>query len=68
MRPKEDEWIELEDCYINHTTDMALQVHHDGEVFWIPRSVIQDDDEFEKHDEHCLILVKEWFARKEGLI
>lgn len=65
---REDEWIELEDCYIGHTTDMALQIHHDGEVFWIPKSVIQDADQFSRWDNGCLILVKEWFARKEGLI
>lgn len=68
MEPREDEWIEMEGCYIGRETEKAFQVHHDGEVFWIPKSVIQDPGDFSKGDEGCLILVKEWFARKERLI
>lgn len=63
-----DEYVELEDCYIGHVTELAVQVHHDGEVFWVPKSVIADHEEIERYDEHITVYVKEWFARKEGLI
>ena len=68
MPRDDDDWVELEDCYVSHTTDAALQIHHDGDVFWVPKSVVRDADEINKYDNHCLILVKEWFARKNGLI
>lgn len=64
----EEDWIEMEDCYIGAVSEKAIKVHHDGEIFWVPKSVIQDADQFERYDEHCLLLVKEWFARKESLI
>jgi hypothetical protein len=68
VNPHDDEWVELEDCYIGHVTDKAIQIYHDTEWFWVPKSCIQDPDEFEKYDEHCLVLVKEWFARANSLI
>lgn len=67
-RDRDDEYVELEDAYIGHVTDKAIQVHHDGEVFWVPKSVIQEPDQFSRYDEHGDALVKEWFARKESLI
>jgi hypothetical protein len=63
-----NEYVEIEDCYISAVTERAIQLHQDGEVFWVPKSVIDDPDQFERYDEHALVLVREWFARKEGLI
>lgn len=63
-----NEYVELEDCYIGVVTDASLQVHHDGEVFWVPKSLIEDAEDFERYDNHVTVYVKEWFARKEGLI
>lgn len=65
---REPVYVELEDCYIGVVTEKAVQIHHDDEVFWVPKSVIEDPDELERYDEHCTVYVQEWFARKEGLI
>ena len=62
------DYVELEDCYIGAVTDAAIQIHHEGEVFWVPKSVIENSDEYERYEEHCLVRVKEWFARKESMI
>jgi hypothetical protein len=69
MNPRREvEYVEMEDCYIGAVTEKAIQIHHDGEIFWVPKSVIQDPEQFGRYDEGCLVLVAEWFARKEGLI
>lgn len=65
---REPVYVELEDVYIGAVTERAIQIHHDGEVFWVPKSVVQDPEQFEKWDEGCCVLVEEWFARKESLI
>ncbi len=65
---REPEYVELEDCYIGAVTDKAIQVHHDGDVVWVPKSLIEDPEQFERWDEGATVMVQEWFARKEGLI
>lgn len=44
-------------------TAAALRVRIDGMDRWIPKSLI-----VEHHEEACLLMVPEWFAKKEGLI
>ena len=65
---REKEYVELEDCYIGAITDKAIQVHHDGDVWWIPKSVIEDADQFKRYEEDASVFVEEWFARKEEII
>ena len=68
MQPRDDPWVEMEDCTIEHVTDAAILLIHQDDQFWVPKSVIQNPEDFEKGDTACLVLVKEWFARKQGLI
>lgn len=64
----DNDYVELEDCYIGAVTERALLVHHDGDQVWIPKSLVEDPEQYEKWDEGVTVLVKEWFARKESLI
>lgn len=66
--PPEDNWVEMEDCEIIAATDRAILLEHETDQFWVPKSCVQNGDEYEAGDAGCLVLVKEWFARKERLI
>lgn len=50
-------------------TDMALLVNleSDGET-WIPKSVIHDDSEVYKDGQNGDVVVKKWWAEKQGLV
>jgi len=50
------------DHRVNETAKAILFLI-DGEEYWIPKSVIIDDDE----EESGSIEVAQWFAEKEGL-
>ena len=56
----DDDGIELEHEGMIRETDMAQLYRIDGEKVWIPKSVITEtgDD---------TVMVKSWFAKKEGL-
>lgn len=45
----------------------AIQVIIYGERKWIPKSVIHDDSEVYKDGDSGTLVLKEWFAEKEGL-
>jgi hypothetical protein len=48
-------------------TTKALLVEVDGEQTWVPKSCIHDDSEVWRDDsEPGELVVKAWFARKEG--
>lgn len=51
-------------------TDKALQIElESGETVWIPKSVIEDDSEVYDEDKNSEgeVVVKTWWAEKEGL-
>ena len=54
------------------STPKALNVQLESEDTsrWIPRSVIHDDSEVYDDDQHATgeLVVKQWFAEKEGLV
>lgn len=48
-------------------TDRALQILDDeGESFWIPKSVVHEDSEVFEEDDVGTLVVKKWFAEREG--
>lgn len=50
-------------------TDKALRVEvEDMGTIWVPRSVIHDDSEVYDEGHEGELVVKRWFAEKEGLI
>lgn len=55
---------------VKKATDKALQVELEtGETVWIPKSVIHDDSELydESENNEGEVVVKNWWAEKEGL-
>jgi hypothetical protein len=63
--------VRLGRTQVIRATDKALFVHIDdaGEEVWIPKSVIHDDSEIWQEDsEPGELVVKAWFAHKEGLV
>lgn len=65
------EGIDLGEHEVVHESDRAIKVREAGagmfaESFWIPRSVLVDCDLAAKGDSGPLV-VKRWFAEKEGL-
>lgn len=65
-----DTTAEFFDVTAKRVTDMALLVEIDGEEVWIPKSVIHDDSEVFDDSENSTgtLIVKKWWAEKEGLI
>lgn len=48
-------------------TEKALLFEPDGETsFWVPRSVVHDDSEVYEEEHEGELLVKHWWAEKEG--
>jgi hypothetical protein len=65
-----DQSVSLGQAKIIATTDKAIRVilDSDGKAYWIPESVVHDDSEvFQGCDGAGELVVKAWFAEKEGL-
>jgi hypothetical protein len=53
---------------VEQETDKAILVKfEDGSKSWIPKSVIDDDSEVYQMGTDGTLIVKQWFAEKEGL-
>lgn len=66
----EDGRVSLGRAKIIKTTDKAIRVilDSDGKAHWIPESVVHDDSEvFKGCDGAGDLVVKAWWAEKEGL-
>lgn len=52
-----------------HETLKALLVRLNGRDVWVPKSVIHEDSEVFDNKDHKegILIVKKWFADKEGL-
>ena len=62
------ETVRIEDCEIIKATDKALLVRIGDEIEkWIPQSQIDDDSEVWKEGDKGDLVIKAWFAEKEGL-
>ena len=66
-RDDEDEGHVFSDVKIVHQTDRAIKVKLDDErEIWVPKSVIHDNSEIWKVEEEGDLMVKRWWAEKEG--
>ncbi len=54
-------------CEIRRVTDKAVLIHDGTREAWIPRSQIEEPEEFEI-GEHVEILMPKWLAKDKGLI
>lgn len=63
-----DEKVEFESVLCVDATVKAIRVIIDGKGHWIPNSVVHDDSEVYRKGDEGTLVVKEWFAIKEGLV
>jgi hypothetical protein len=61
--------VRFDDCTAVHATPKALLVSIPelGDEIWIPRSVVHDDSEVFESGHEGELVIKEWWAREEGL-
>jgi hypothetical protein len=61
---------DLGETYVVRETAKAILVRLDGDDVWIPKSVIHDDSEVWDGKENAAghLIVKAWFARREGWV
>lgn len=66
---REEETAEFENVYCEKETAKALLVRINGKSAWCPKSVIHDDSEVFDEDRNRAgkLVVKQWWADKEGL-
>lgn len=68
-RGDEDDVVVIEDarCIRRSASGAAVLVRVNGKDKWIPQSVIHDDSEVYEPGGEGKLIVRGWFARKEGL-
>lgn len=49
-------------------TDKALLVRINGENVWVPKSVVGDESEVYAEGHEGTLVLRHWFADKEGLV
>jgi hypothetical protein len=73
---RETEYVEFKHCDIIADTKKAILVRCDDfdpddtgyDEVWIPRSVVEDGEQFMKQDEDVTVSIAEWFCEQEGLV
>lgn len=53
---------------IRNVTDRAVLIFDGKREVWVPRSQIEDPEEFHRGEVGVEILMTEWIAREKGLI
>lgn len=65
--PREQKYILVPVDKVVAATDMALLLEVDGEEYWVPKSQMEDPDEFVRGDRNVEIFMTEWIAKQKGL-
>ena len=73
---EDEDTVEFENVYVVGETQMALRVElmvpgqKHSRTLWIPKSVVHSDSEVFDNDRNSegRLVLKQWFAEKEGLI
>ena len=64
----ESGWFHLDFLVIRQETDKAFQVMDtERNLYWIPKSVICDVEDYQAGDRDGTISIAYWFAQKEGI-
>lgn len=63
----EDETCEFDDCVCVSETAKAILVRCGDKQCWVPKSQVSDDSEVYGYEDAGKLIVKAWFAEKEGL-
>ncbi len=64
----DDETVEFEGVFAEKETDLAIFCHIDDKQLWIPKSVVDEDSEVYGRGHTGILVIKRWFAEKEGLV
>ena len=67
-RDDSDKTEEFEDVETKADTEAALLCVIDGKDQWVPRSVIHEDSEVQDVGDDGTLILKAWWAKKEGLV
>lgn len=62
--------IAIEDVYCKKQTDLALLVEIEGDEYWVPKSVVEQESAVtspEDDEREGTLVVKKWWAEKNGL-
>jgi hypothetical protein len=67
--PEFDEKRRFDDVRCTKMTEKALKVVIEDDVYWIPKSQIDDDSEVYDDGEHNegTLIISEWIAEQKGL-
>ena len=57
----------IENRSVLRDTDKAIEVEHDGEVVWFPRSHIADGGDYRRGQEGVTISFTDWILDQKGL-
>ena len=64
----EDEVVRIENVTCTQQTPKAILCEIDGDMVWIPQSMVDDDSEVYRVGTDGTLVVKTWFAKKAGLV
>lgn len=56
----------LGDAKVIGETDKAIRVTVNETTYWVPKSVVHDDSEVWKTEDEGSLVVKSWWAEKNG--
>lgn len=60
-------YVHMEGCFIQKATEKALLVHYNGVVYWLPRSMVSNGDNFDTGDRDVTISIPERIAEEKGI-
>lgn len=64
--PRAEEIFKIEAFILRHT-EAAIQIKHDGEKIWLPKSQLYDVEDLPQEGD-AEIKMKAWIAKEKGLI
>jgi len=67
----DDDYAIFNDARVLGGSQMALRVLLEGQVVWVPRSLVHDDGAIDRHSQRGDagdIQIAEWWCLKEGLV
>ncbi len=59
-------YTHIENCSVLRDTEKAIEVEHDGEVVWFPRSHIADGGDYRRGQEGVTISFTDWILEQKG--
>ncbi len=74
-REEDDAGFEFENCEVKRETELAVLILANDPDFdkddagrWVPKSCLHDNSEIWKTGDKGRVVIKGWFAKKEGLL